>query len=55
MLASPLIALDLPLKHLIWDHNVGVTWLSYNRLGYLSDLAPPPVNTKGAPGVDRSP
>jgi len=36
MLASPLIALDLPLKLLVWDDSHGVTWISYNAPSYLS-------------------
>ncbi len=47
MLASPLIALDLPLKILVWEDANGKVWLSYNSTAYLQarhrlppDLAP---------------
>ena len=35
MLASPTIALDLPLKALVWEDTEGQTWLSYNSSTYL--------------------
>jgi uncharacterized protein (DUF302 family) len=37
MLASPTIALDLPLKLLVWEDASGATWLSYNDPAYLQD------------------
>jgi uncharacterized protein (DUF302 family) len=37
MLAHPLIALDLPLKLLIWAGDDGRAFLSYNAPGYLSE------------------
>jgi len=47
MLASPSIALDLPLKILVWQDNQGKAWLSYNspeylkeRYGFPEDLLP---------------
>ena len=47
MLASPTIALDLPLKILVWQDNQGKVWLSYNspeylkeRYGFPEDLLP---------------
>ena len=47
MLASPSIALDLPLKILVWQDNQGKVWLSYNspeylkeRYGFPEDLLP---------------
>jgi uncharacterized protein (DUF302 family) len=47
MLASPSIALDLPLKILVWEDSQGKVWLSYNSPEYLkerhslpSDLVP---------------
>jgi len=30
MLAAPSIAIDLPLKILVWEDNEGVVWLSWN-------------------------
>jgi uncharacterized protein (DUF302 family) len=35
MLASPTIAIDLPLKALIWQDDGGKVWLSYNSPEYL--------------------
>jgi len=37
MVASPSIALDLPLKLLIWEDTSGKVWLSYNAPSYLQD------------------
>jgi len=35
MLASPSIAIDLPLKILIWEDAQGKVWVSYNSPSYL--------------------
>lgn len=35
MLESPTIAIDLPVKALIWEDAAGQTWLSYNEPEYL--------------------
>jgi uncharacterized protein (DUF302 family) len=35
MLAAPTIAIDLPLKILIWEDTQGKVWVSYNSLVYL--------------------
>ncbi len=35
MLASPSVALDLPLKILVWEDGQGKVWLSYNSAAYL--------------------
>lgn len=35
MIASPTLALDLPLKALIWNDADGAVWLSYNSPEYL--------------------
>lgn len=37
MIASPLIALDLPLKALVWRDKDGKVWVSYNSVSYLAD------------------
>lgn len=37
MLAAPTIALDLPLKILIWEDGQGKVWLSYNSPAYLQE------------------
>jgi len=35
MIASPSIAIDLPLKILIWEDAAGKVWISYNAPAYL--------------------
>jgi uncharacterized protein (DUF302 family) len=35
MVASPTLAIDLPLKALVWEDAEGVVWLSYNDPEYL--------------------
>jgi uncharacterized protein (DUF302 family) len=35
MIASPTLALDLPLKALVWQDVDGAVWLSYNSPGFL--------------------
>ena len=37
MLAAPSVAIDLPLKILVWQDPQGKTWLSYNSPDYLRD------------------
>ena len=37
MLAAPSIALDLPLKILVWEDGQGKVWTSYNRPDYLQE------------------
>jgi uncharacterized protein (DUF302 family) len=37
MLAAPSVALDLPLKILIWQDSGGKVWLSYNGPAYLQE------------------
>jgi uncharacterized protein (DUF302 family) len=37
MLASPKIAIDLPLKILVWEDAEGKVWLSYNSPAYLRE------------------
>lgn len=37
MLAAPSIAIDLPLKILVWEDSQGKVWVSYNSLEYLKD------------------
>jgi uncharacterized protein (DUF302 family) len=36
MVASPLIALDLPLKALVWQDDGGHVWISYNQPTFLA-------------------
>jgi len=35
MLAAPSIAIDLPLKILVWEDEIGKSWISYNSADYL--------------------
>jgi len=35
MVAAPSIALDLPMKILVWEDAVGKVWISYNAPAYL--------------------
>ena len=37
MLASPSVAIDLPLKILVWEDGQGRVWLSYNSPAYLQE------------------
>jgi len=37
MLAAPSIAIDLPLKILVWEDGQGKVWLSYNSPEYLKE------------------
>ena len=37
MLAVPSIAIDLPLKILIWEDSKGKVWVSYNSLDYIKE------------------
>lgn len=37
MIASPSLAIDLPLKALIWEDAGGKTWVSYNSSEYLQE------------------
>lgn len=37
MLASPSIAIDLPLKILVWEDPAGKVWVSYNTPAYLEE------------------
>src|SRR5258707_7512159 len=37
MLAAPSIAIDLPLKGLVWEDDQGKAWISYNSPDYLRE------------------
>jgi uncharacterized protein (DUF302 family) len=37
MLAAPSVAIDLPLKILIWEDSEGKVWVSYNSVEYLQE------------------
>jgi len=51
MLAAPSIAIDLPLKILIWEDAEGVTWLSWNSAEYLGQRHGVPAELLKALGV----
>ena len=44
MLASPTVAIDLPLKLLVWEEDQGKTWISFNSPDYLKDRHNLPTN-----------
>src|SRR5579862_931157 len=44
MLAAPSVAIDLPLKILVWQDGQGKVWLSYNSSEYLKDRHGLPQN-----------
>jgi uncharacterized protein (DUF302 family) len=44
MIAAPTVAIDLPLKVLIWQDNDGMVWLSYNSPDYLKERHAIPEN-----------
>ncbi len=44
MLAAPSIALDLPLKILVWEDKEGKVWISYNSPQFLKDRHDLPEN-----------
>ncbi len=37
MIAAPSVAIDLPLKILVWEDENGAAWISYNSPEYLRD------------------
>jgi uncharacterized protein (DUF302 family) len=37
MLATPSVAIDLPLKILVWEDGAGTAWISYNSPEYLRE------------------
>jgi uncharacterized protein (DUF302 family) len=47
MLASPTLALDLPLKALIWEDSAGKVWLTYNSSEYLQERHNVPSDLMG--------
>jgi uncharacterized protein (DUF302 family) len=44
MLAAPSIAIDLPLKFLVWEDDQGKAWVSYNSPEYLGERHGLPQN-----------
>jgi uncharacterized protein (DUF302 family) len=51
MLAAPSIAIDLPLKLLVWEDASGQVWISYNTPEYLQKRHALPQNLAGALGA----
>ncbi|HEV7235569.1 MAG TPA: DUF302 domain-containing protein [Ktedonobacteraceae bacterium] len=53
MIASPLLALDLPLKVLVWQSNDGRVWVSSTSTAYLAArYSIPQELTKNIAGID---
>lgn len=53
MIVSPLLALDLPLKVLIWQSSDGRVWASYNSTAYLATRYSIPQELNGnIAGID---
>ncbi|HKM77202.1 MAG TPA: DUF302 domain-containing protein [Candidatus Bathyarchaeia archaeon] len=53
MIASPLLALDLPLKALVWKDNQGKVMVSYNSVTYLTNRYNLPNDlAKNIAGID---
>jgi len=51
MLAAPSIAIDLPLKILVWEDAEGAVWLSWNSAEYLGQRHGVPAELLKALGV----
>jgi uncharacterized protein (DUF302 family) len=51
MLAAPSIAIDLPLKILVWEGGGGKVWLSYNSAEYLAQRHGVPGEMLGVLGA----
>jgi uncharacterized protein (DUF302 family) len=52
MIAAPTLAIDLPLKALVWQDVDGVVWLSYNSPEYLQQRHEiPEALVKGIAGI----
>ena len=51
MLAAPSIAIDLPLKLLVWEDAGGQVWISYNTPAYLQQRHSLPVDLVAALGA----
>ena len=53
MIASPLLALELPLKALVWQDQAGQVWVSYDSSAYLAQrFAIPARLVKNIAGID---
>ena len=47
MLAAPSVAIDLPLKALVWEDDQGKVWITQNRFEYLQQRHGIPANLVG--------
>jgi uncharacterized protein (DUF302 family) len=58
MIASPLLAMELPLKALVWQDHAGQVWVSYTESSYLAQRFAIPAelvkNIAGIAGVIAS-
>jgi uncharacterized protein (DUF302 family) len=53
MLAAPSIAIDLPIKILVWEDDQGKVWVSYNSPEYLEERhGLPPHLTQNIGSID---
>jgi uncharacterized protein (DUF302 family) len=53
MIASPLLALELPLKALVWQDQAGQVWVSYDSSAYLAQrFAIPAELVKNIAGIE---
>jgi uncharacterized protein (DUF302 family) len=53
MIASPLLALELPLKALVWQDQAGQVWVSYDSSAYLAQrFAIPDGLVKNIAGIE---
>ncbi len=54
MLAAPTVALDLPLKILVWEDSAGKVWVTYNSVEFLRERHNlPPELTANIAVVDK--
>jgi uncharacterized protein (DUF302 family) len=51
MLAAPTIAIDLPMKLLVWEDTGGQVWITYNTPAYLQKRHALPQNLAAALGA----
>jgi uncharacterized protein (DUF302 family) len=51
MIKTPLLAIDVPPKALVWEDDQGKVWLSYNSADYLFKVIYPRHGLKGPPST----
>jgi len=55
MLAAPSLAIDLPLKLLVWEESAGAVWMAYNTADYLAERhGLPPEQSAALAIVEKS-